>query len=127
MPYEVLIVEDDDAIRALLTVVLRRDGFLAESVTNGQVAVDRLAEHRYDVILLDLMLPVMNGLEVIAHIERADLMGCVIVLTAAAEPEVRKIDGKPVFAILRKPFDLAHLLSTVQECILANSKKEPTM
>lgn len=119
MQHEVLIVEDDDAIRRLVTILLRRQGFSIDFVNNGRDAIEHIGKKRYNAILLDLMLPLMNGFEVLAQME-PDLFRCVIVLTAAAEPDVKKLHGKPVFRVLRKPFDVGELISTIRECIASS-------
>ena len=58
---QILVVEDDDAIRGLVSEVLRDDGYDVREATNGVEALDRLREERPDLIVLDLMMPVMDG------------------------------------------------------------------
>jgi CheY-like chemotaxis protein len=74
----------------------------------------------YDAFVLDLMMPVMNGIEVINHLEQAAPKGltqCVVVLTAASNRDLAKIQGKPVYPIIRKPFDMGELVNTIRGCI----------
>jgi CheY-like chemotaxis protein len=119
-PLRVLIAEDDGPIRTLLVTALTREGFATESVPNGRDAVDRIVATKYDVILLDLMMPFMTGVEVMNYMQIAapdQLRECVIVLTAASGRDLANIEGKPVYRVLRKPFDLSQLISTIHDCI----------
>jgi CheY-like chemotaxis protein len=118
----VLVAEDDPAIRLLLVTVLTRAGLFIEAVSNGAEAIERLASQTYDVILLDLMMPVTSGLDVIRYLEDAmpdALWKSVIVLTAVSKADLHSLDGKPVFRLLRKPFDVGELIETVNACVAA--------
>jgi CheY-like chemotaxis protein len=118
-PERVLIAEDDDGVRMLINTVLKRNGYAVDLVRNGAEAIERIAAFDYQAILLDLNMPMANGFEVISYLEVTSpdrLAERVIVLTAVSNSQLRKLDGKPVFRILRKPFDLDELLSTVAEC-----------
>ena len=112
-----LIADDDDAIRTLLFTVLRRRGFKVDTARNGQEAVECMARCVYAVILLDLMMPVMNGYEVLDQLlarPQSD-RPLVVVLTAGAEP--RGLDPGIVSGTIRKPFDVTLLVDTVTACI----------
>ncbi len=119
-PPSVLVADDDEAIRALLIAILTRRGFAVHAVRNGAEAIDAIAATDYDAIILDLMMPIVDGFEVITHMERVAphcLKHCVIVLTAAATKDLGKLDGKKVFRVIRKPFDLDELVEVVTECV----------
>src|SRR5689334_21921743 len=115
----ILIVDDDDPIRALLMTVLRRRGFQADSARNGLEALQLLATCRYSLVVLDLMMPRMNGYELL------DLVGGmppeerppVLVLTAGLA--LRTFDSKYVVGTIQKPFDIELLVDTVTGCLLA--------
>src|SRR3982750_1535716 len=102
----ILVVDDDDAIRALLFTVLRRRGFRVDTARNGAEALERCANCRYSLLLLDLMMPRMTGYEVLTEIESWEpaLRPCIIVLTAGNEP--RNISADLVAGTVRKPFDI---------------------
>jgi DNA-binding response OmpR family regulator len=115
----ILIIDDDPGIRGLLSVVLRRKGFDCDVAVDGAEAEKKLRTRDYDAILLDLMLPRLNGFEIIRFLkaERRALLERVIVVTAVAEITLRDFDDqKLVWALLRKPFDLHHLIETVTDC-----------
>jgi DNA-binding response OmpR family regulator len=119
LPLRVLLAEDDEAVRVLIATVLKRAGFAVDLARNGAEAIEKLDASDYDAILLDLNMPMVSGFEVIAHLEQRDpdrLATSVIVLTAVSDAVLRRIEGKRVFRIIRKPFDLSELVSTVIEC-----------
>jgi DNA-binding response OmpR family regulator len=113
----VLIVDDDDAIRALLSTVLRRRGLHVDGARNGVEAIARLGESRYSLILLDLMMPIMSGFQVLEHLadESASVRPMVIVLTAGLE--ARSLDTTFVVGTVHKPFDIEMLVDTVMGCL----------
>src|SRR3954452_18998537 len=115
----ILIIDDDPGIRGLLCVVLRRQGFECHVAADGDEAQKKLRRYEYDAILLDLMLPKLNGFEILRFLkaERRAMLQRVVVVTAVAEITLRDFDDqKLVWALLRKPFDLHHLIETVTEC-----------
>lgn len=114
-----LVVDDDDALRTLFIALLRREGFDVECVRDGSQALDRLANDSFDAILLDLMMPVTNGYDVLRrlHESRPALLKQTIVTTGVSERDLAKFDRDSVFAVLRKPFDINVLASTIRDCI----------
>lgn len=118
----VLLIDDDPAVRGLLAAVLSRDGIPSEAVHNGVEAIARLRHRDYDAIVLDLMLPELNGFEVLRFLkaERAHLLGRVVVITAASEATLHHFDDRQyVAAMLRKPFDIAELSAAVRRVMPA--------
>ena len=119
-PPRVLVVDDDKAIRSLVATVLSKRGYSIEIARNGEEALAAIADCKFEVIILDLMMPKVDGFEVIEHLARTTpetLTKCVIVLTAVASRELRKLDSSRVFRVIRKPFDLEELVSAVTECV----------
>lgn len=114
----VLVVDDDDAIRTLVVRVLRREGYATIEAAHGGEALDRLRLQPFAAMILDLMMPVMSGIDVIRYLETHEDAGapCVIVVSAAAERELEQIHSASVHAVLRKPFDLAALIAAVRHC-----------
>jgi len=114
----ILVVDDDDAIRALLFTILRRRGFAVDSARNGVEAIERIERCSYSLMLLDLMMPQMSGWDVLAHLDRCGserTLPLVIVLTAGNEP--RDLNPAYVAGTVRKPFDVELLLDTIKGCI----------
>lgn len=114
----VLVVEDDEPIRRLIGMVLRRAGFEIDEARHGGEAVSLLQENDYDVVLMDLMMPVLSGFEVIEWLAEHDQerLKCVVVMSAAADRDLARLDPDVVFCVLRKPFDLDVVVGTVIRC-----------
>lgn len=114
----VLVVDDDDAIRVLVSRVLRREQFETGEASNGQQALEQLRTARYGTIVLDLMMPIMNGVEVVRYLDQTDDLGdpCVIVMSAASERHLTEVASPRVHAVIRKPFDLPELVAAVRKC-----------
>lgn len=117
-PLPVLVVDDDEAIRNLVVRVLRRERYETAEAIDGAEALEQLRERRFAAVVLDLMMPIMTGIEVIRYLETHDDAGapCVIVVTAASERELEQVRSASVRAVLRKPFDLPALLAAVRDC-----------
>jgi DNA-binding NtrC family response regulator len=107
-----LVVDDDAAIRILVTKILSRHGFVVDAVPDGAAAIEHLMQHEYAVIVLDLMMPRIDGFGVIHYIEdRApEMFSRVIVMTAFGQTMAEKI-CPPVVRFIHKPFDVERLLS----------------
>jgi CheY-like chemotaxis protein len=115
----ILVVEDDPAIRRLVAMVLQRQGFRVETASDGLEAVLKLGLSDYDVIILDLMMPNLDGFTFMSTISQndPDRLRRVIVTSAASPAIIReRMEGKP-FQLLPKPFDIAELVAAVKRCI----------
>ena len=115
----ILIVDDDDAIRALLSTVLRRRGFPTDSARNGLEAVERLAAIRYGIVLLDLMMPIMSGYEVLERLAAHAPAERPLVIVLTAGLERRTFDAALVVGTIHKPFDVELLVDTIAGCLSA--------
>lgn len=111
---KVLVIEDDEDLVSLVSLLLQEDGFAVEIASNGREALDSLARQLPDVILLDMKMPIMNGPEFARELEvRYGHQAPIIVLTAAADAH-RRAAEVGADAWLGKPFDPEVLLSTVR-------------
>lgn len=115
---KVLVVDDDDAIRAMVERVLRREQFHVESARDGFEAIEKLSSNDYATVLLDLMMPRIDGHGVLRYLEteRPDRPK-VIVMTAHLADAETTAAAKPVFRVLSKPFDISQLIAHVRECL----------
>lgn len=115
---KVLVVDDDDAIRSMVERVLRREQFEVESARDGFEAIEKLARNDYGTVLLDLMMPRVDGHGVLRFLEteRPAEKPWVIVMTANMQGASETAEAKPVFRVLPKPFDIRQLISHVKEC-----------
>lgn len=118
-PFTVLVVDDDPNIRKLIVVALKRDGYAFLEAPNGREALDLMRSARPDVVVLDLMMPVLSGWDVLR--ERADDDDLrripVIVVSANRDPEVATAVTSGICAFLPKPFDIGALSALVRSCI----------
>jgi CheY-like chemotaxis protein len=113
----VLLIDDDESIRQIVTLFLNDEGFVVREAANGQAGLDALADYRPDVILLDLRMPVMDGWE-FARQYRALPGPHAPVVAFVAALSVDEADlGIDAARVLAKPFDLDDLLSALGEVL----------
>ena len=114
-----LVVDDDDPIRAMLAKVVERQDLEVDTARDGAEAIDRLDADGYNVVLLDLMMPRVDGFAVLRYMQKhhPDQLHCTIVATAIPESEVVKQFEVPVYRIHVKPFDMQTLLEDIQNCV----------
>ena len=111
----VLLVEDDTIILEVTKKILRDEGFFVEAVENGKLALEELRKNPYDVIVLDLNMPVMNGLAFLKERENdVELSKIPVVVVSGQSPFV--IPG--VFDWIEKPFEAKALSATIARAIL---------
>lgn len=124
---QILVVDDEPDILSVLVYHLSREGYRVTTAVNGQGALTAAAAERPDLIILDLMLPGMDGYEVLQRLRNADRTAAipVILLTARREEEER-VKGFEVGAddYITKPFSARELTLRV-EALLRRSKAEP--
>lgn len=110
----VLIVEDDESIRDVIAIALQTEGFGVRVASNGLQGLEEIERQRPDVILLDMLMPVMNGWEF--HNRYAMTPGPyapIIVLTAAPDAASRAAEVN-ADDYIAKPFDLKNLIDLVR-------------
>ena len=112
MAPQLLVVEDDDGIAAPLQRTLEREGYTVERVATGQAGLDRVAQGGIDLVVLDLGLPDLDGLEVCRRMRADGYQDALLILTARGG-ELDRVVGLDVGAddYLAKPFALAELLA----------------
>ena len=120
--YHILVVDDDDRIRELVKEYLNDNGFIVSTGNNAEEAKIKLGYFQFDLIVLDVMMPGQNGLELTKDIKKNSNMP-VILLTAKGEVENR-IEGLELGAddYLGKPFEPKELLLRIKNIIKKNTK-----
>lgn len=117
----ILIVEDDKGLNRLISYNLSRNGYVAEAVFDGLSAQERLAKETFDVVILDIMLPGIDGFRICESIKEnpAAFKTSVVILTARAQ-SLDKIYGGLVGAdrYITKPFSIAQLMAVIEELII---------
>ncbi len=115
----VLVVDDDSNIRRMIVAALKRDGYAFLEAGNGREALDVMRAGHPDVVVLDLMMPVLSGWDVLSERQRdAELLRIpVILISASRDPEIASAVDKGVCAFLPKPFDIGALSALVRSCV----------
>jgi two-component system OmpR family response regulator len=119
----ILVVEDDESIRRLVKMVLKREGYCVEMAGDGLEAVLKVGLADYDVIVLDLMMPNLDGFAFMAALEAIDPSWLKrVIVTSAVSPVLiaERLHGLP-FDVLAKPFNIRDLAASVRACIAAQS------
>ncbi len=113
-PSTILLVDDEDSIQKLLTYPLERDGFRVVSARDGDEALERFAENRVDLVVLDLMLPKVDGLEVCKRLRSQSSVP--IIMLTARDDELDKVLGLELGAddYITKPFSIREFRSRVR-------------
>jgi len=111
----VLLLDDDASMQRLVSALLKREGYRVTVVDKGLGAIDALKKTKFNVIILDLMMPHEGGMTVIRHLREhdPDLLKRVILLTAAPAAVLKSMESD-VFALVPKPFEAAVLIETVK-------------
>jgi len=114
----VLVVDDDPVIRRLLVATLERHSLTVDEASDGLAALALIKEHQYSVILLDLMMPVLDGFGVLDALDGPSMTSppVVLVITGADRNAVDHLDPQRIHGIVRKPFDPEELASVVVAC-----------
>ena len=123
MAARVLVADDDLALQVLLNVILSRAGFSVEFASDGREALQKIDGDSYDVVMLDLILPEVSGIEILDRLqsEKPDRLHKVIVLTGASLGIIDKVDTSRIHALVRKPFDIGDVIRLTAECARKSS------
>jgi two-component system phosphate regulon response regulator OmpR len=120
--HHILVVDDDDRIRELVKEYLNENGFIVSTGSNSEEAKIRLSYFKFDLVVLDVMMPGQNGFELTREIKKNSNIP-IILLTAKGEVENR-IEGLELGAddYLSKPFEPKELLLRIKNIIKKNNK-----
>ena len=112
---KLLLVEDNIQLNKALTTLLKRNSYLVDSASDGEEALMYIKDYQYDVIILDIMLPKIDGLEVLRRVRKDNIQTPIILLTARSTIE-DKITGLDLGAddYLPKPFSTDELLARIR-------------
>src|SRR5262249_50038623 len=112
---EILIIEDKDSLRKMLKEALEENEFLVDEAKNGAEAIQKIKAQKYFVILSDLKIPQVEGLEILTAAKEADPDNAVIYMTAYGSIEIAvEAMKKGAYDFLPKPVDINHLLLLVK-------------
>jgi DNA-binding response OmpR family regulator len=120
MPQKILVAEDDKSIQSLISYKLKNTGFEVFTVSNGAEALEFLAKNTVDLILIDLMMPVMSGKEALVAIKKNEATRDIpIVILTAKTLENEVIEGLSLGAddYIKKPFSPSELVARVRNVL----------
>ena len=112
-----LIIEDDAPIRTMLSTIVRHQGMSVDTARDGVEAIENLDKDGYSLILLDLMMPRVDGYAVLAHMRthQPELIQRTILATAVPQQELDRNLKDPVYMVHSKPFDVKRLIADVRQ------------
>ncbi len=117
----ILIVDDNKGIRESLGLIIKTMGYLAVVVDNGFDALKLLSQHKYDLVVLDVMMPEMDGWEVLKYIrDDPQLQSTRVMLLTAKSTEKDRLIGTKILKAdeyISKPFDLNEFKATVKKML----------
>lgn len=110
----VLVVDDEDSIRRLVKKILERAGFEVRTARDGVEAIEWIAAEDFDVVLLDVMMPKLDGFGVVHELEkmRPQLLAHTLLVTAS---HLKSLQSLPVRGIITKPFSVSDLVRETQD------------
>ena len=116
-PPRVLVADDEDAIRTLVSRMLARAGFDPVEASDGQHAIERLDAGMFDAVVLDLMMPRVDGFGVVEHLIETQprMMEKTVVMTAFPKAAAKE-RLHHLCSIISKPFDMEELIQVVRDC-----------
>lgn len=118
----VLIVDDEFGLAEMLRDMLREHGYEVVLAINGRLALEVLGEQRVDIVLTDLMMPVMDGEELAAAMRKSETYRDTPIILMTSLPTAVPQQRELVNAVLRKPFFPDQLLQTLRACFDVDSR-----
>jgi len=114
----ILVVDDEDALRTVLSGELASEGYEVRAAADGDEAVTEMGKTNFDLVLLDIKMPRMNGFEVLKFIKEKHPKTKVVMLTGFADLK-NAIESKKLGAddFVSKPYDLVDLLTTIERVL----------
>lgn len=111
----ILVADDDLMIRKMVARILEREGYQVDQAKDGAEAIEKCSETSYRVILLDMMMPRLDGMKVIEWLEehRPQMVARVLVMTAFTRGAAEK--AEKICSVVYKPFDVQNLVDKVRE------------
>src|ERR671938_1148288 len=113
----ILLVDDEQSVQTLLTYPLRKDGYDVVTAHDGRAALDRFAEQRFDLVVLDIMLPKLDGIEVCRRLRSRSQVP--IIMLTAKDDEIDTVLGLEMGAddYITKPFSVRAFRSRVRDAL----------
>jgi two-component system response regulator HydG len=112
----ILVVDDNKDLLDTFSLILKRRGFCVETAENGASAVDKFREHDFDVTLMDIVMPEMNGVEAFRKIKEMHPEASIILMTAYSEEDlIQTAREEGVHKVIHKPIRIEQLIELIKE------------
>ena len=118
MPKAILVADDDPDILSIVSMSLEATGYTVHKATNGREAVDLTRQHHPDLVLMDMMMPVVSGYEAVKEIKADDTTRDITIVGLSAKAmasDMERATDVGIDGYITKPFRIAQVLSVVQE------------
>jgi len=112
----ILVVDDDPEIRRILVTALRLRSLQIDEATDGASALELLRQNRYAVVLLDIMMPGVDGFSVLESLGQESDPPVVLVVSGAGKQVLDRVDTSKIHGIVKKPFDPLEIAEVVSAC-----------
>jgi two-component system, OmpR family, response regulator len=123
---KILIADDDPTIRLFLREVMKKAGYTVSVVADGKAALSKLKREKFDLVLLDVWMPKMNGLEVLSQVRQGPAPPKVIIMTTDGTPDtVLRAAREQAYRYVRKPIDPTQLVEIVRRALAAKPEVLP--
>lgn len=122
MAHAILVADDDPDILSIVSMSLETQGYLVHKATNGREAVDLAREHHPDLILMDMMMPVVSGYEAIGELKADDMTRDIVIVGLSAKAmatDMERATDVGIDGYITKPFRIAQVLATVEKYLVA--------
>lgn len=113
----IVVVDDESDMVDLLETCLGTQGYLVMGASRGDEALEIIEEEKPELVILDVAMPGMNGIEVLQRIRSLDAPPAVLMMTAVSDAQVFESLRLGAFGYLLKPFRIEELVTTVQSCL----------
>ena len=117
MAERILLVEDEEKLARMVELELQYEGYEVEKAFDGRAGLDRALSGEFDVVLLDIMLPALSGMEVLRRLRRESAMP--VIMLTARDTVVDKVSGLDMGAddYITKPFAIEELLARIRAAL----------
>ena len=118
MANAILVADDDPDILSIVSMSLEAQGYTVHKAVNGREAVDLAREHHPDLILMDMMMPVVSGYEAVGELKADESTKDIVILGLSAKAmatDMERATDVGIDGYITKPFRIAHVLSVVDE------------
>ena len=114
----VLLVDDDPNMQRMVSIFFAKDDINLDIAENGRSALKRISENNYDILITDMQMPLMDGMELIGKIKKLKYKFPIIVISAFSQEDViNKYKTIGAFEVIQKPFDSKRLKQVIEKAI----------